>query len=154
MVFFPQRGDHGAQPVVAPFFWRTSHGLDRLSYDGLIMDADLARQVCRLIAGIVITDDDLAPEEEAFIDKLIARFGLAAEDRDALFPIVEASEAVAAIKEFPEPVQKETLELLIAAAVADGKVVGEERVFLAAVSQALGVSATELAKRVEQELKG
>jgi uncharacterized tellurite resistance protein B-like protein len=117
-----------------------------------LVEAELARKVCRLVAGIVITDDDLAPEEEAFIDKVIARFGLSEEDRDALFPIVEANEAVAAIQEFPENVQKETLSLLISAAVADGQVVGEERVYLAAVSRALGVSASELTQRIQAEL--
>jgi uncharacterized tellurite resistance protein B-like protein len=110
--------------------------------------------VCRLIAGIVISDDDLDEKEEAFIDRMVERFGLADEDRDALFPIVDADEAVSEIKAFPEEVRTETLRLLIDAAVADGKVVDEEKAYLVAVAGAMGVSESDLDIRVAKALGG
>jgi len=118
------------------------------------MDKDQARRVCQLIAGIVIADDDLDPAEEAFIDRLIARFGLSEEDRDALFPIVDADEAAGAMKTLPAAVCTETLELLIQAAVADGKVVDVERDYLGAVAKALDVADEDLEKRIAAKLGG
>ncbi len=118
------------------------------------MDQEQARRVCQLIAGIVIADDDLDPAEEAFIDRLIARFGLTDEDRDALFPIVAADEAAEAMKTLPKDVSAETLELLIQAALADGKVVDVEREFLGAVAKALDVPEADLEKRIAAKLGG
>ena len=83
------------------------------------VDSELAHKLCRLIAGIVIADDDLAPSEEAFIDRLIAQFGLAAEDRDALFPIIDGEEAAAEMAELEPDVQHQAFGLLLEAAAAD-----------------------------------
>jgi uncharacterized tellurite resistance protein B-like protein len=119
-----------------------------------MVDQEVARRVCRLIAGIVISDDDLDEKEEAFIDRLIERFDLTAEDRDALFPIVDKEEAATEIKTFEEAVRDETFGLLVEAAVADGKVVDEEKDYLAAVAEALGVSEGDLAERIAKALGG
>ena len=116
------------------------------------MDVEMRHTVCRLIAGLVVADDDLAPEEDAFIDRLLARFGVPAGDRDTIFPIVDRTEAAVKIRELPAAVQEEALKLLLEAAVADGKVVDEERDYLRSVGEALGLGEAAVDKRLADAL--
>ena len=48
------------------------------------MDKELAKKVCRLVAGIIVSDDDLDAAEDAFIDRMLARFGIPGEERDSM----------------------------------------------------------------------
>lgn len=114
------------------------------------MDVELRHNVCRLIAGLVVSDDDFAPEEEAFIERMLARFGVG--DREAIFPIIDRSEAAARMHELPQAVRDEALTWLIDAAVADGKVVDEERDYLHTVGDVVGVDAATLDRRLEAAL--
>ncbi len=117
------------------------------------MDEAERRKVCQLIAGIVITDEDLDPTEEAFIDKVLERFGLDADNRDVIFPLVDGDDAAKSIRELPEEARTEAFALLIQAAAADGKVVEEERVYLEKVGEAVGVDSEELERRLEEALR-
>lgn len=117
------------------------------------MDETQKRKICQLIAGIVVADDDLDATESAFIDRVLARFGIPAEERDVIFPIVATAEAVASVSELPAAVQAETLDLLVEAAAADGKIVPEERTYLKAVAQAMGKDERALAELVAHHLK-
>ena len=117
------------------------------------MDKTLRLSLCRLIAGIVVSDDELDPAEEAFVDRMLASFGIAEMGRDAIFPIVDRSDAVAAIRELPADVQKTALDLLVEASVADGTVVKEERAYLDAVAGELGVSSAQLQAAIDAKLK-
>ena len=114
------------------------------------MDKELSHRVCRLIAGLVVADDDLDAAEDAFIDRLLERFGIAAAERDLIFPIVDRSEAADAVKELPSDVQQEALSLLVAAASADGKIAREERDYLHTVASAMGVSVEESDRRLDE----
>jgi uncharacterized tellurite resistance protein B-like protein len=114
------------------------------------MDAELRTTVCRLVAGLVVSDDDLSPEEDAFIERVLGRFGI--EDRSVIFPIVDRSEATAAVHALPAAVREEALGLLVEAAVADGKVVDEERQYVRAVAGAMGVGAEAADARLEKAL--
>jgi uncharacterized tellurite resistance protein B-like protein len=114
------------------------------------MNAELRATVCRLVAGLVVSDDDLSPEEDAFIDRILQRFEVA--DRSEIFPIVDRSEAAACVRVLPAAVRDEALALLIEAAVADGKVVDEERSYLHTVGDAMGVSAAAVDARVQKAL--
>jgi len=116
------------------------------------MDAELRTTICRLVAGLVVSDDDFAPEEEAFIERMLARFGIA--DRASIFPIVDRSEAAASVRALPAAVRQEALGVLLEAAVADGKVVDEERVYLLAVGEAMGLGAAEVEARIAKALAG
>ena len=69
------------------------------------MEQSLSHKICQLIAGIVVSDDDLDPAESAFIDRMLVRFGIPIEDRDVIFPIVDTEEAVDRIREVPAEVQ-------------------------------------------------
>lgn len=113
------------------------------------MEEAQRRRVCQLIAGMVIADDIMEPEEEAFLDRMIARFGLEAEGRDAIFPLVSHEEAAAAARELPPAVQQEAFQLLMDASMADGQVVPEELAYLHVVAEALGMTSEETAARLK-----
>ena len=117
------------------------------------MDQETARKVCRLVAGIIVSDDDLDPKEDAFIDRMLAKFAIPASERDSIFPIVDKTEAVDAMRELPVETQKEALDLLLEAACADGKVVDAERDYLRVVGQELGVSRFDMDNRIRAKLK-
>ncbi len=115
------------------------------------MDQALGRTVCRLIAGIVVSDDDLDPAEEAFVDRMLATFEIG-EGREAIFPLVDRVEAAAAIRELPQEAQEQALDLLIEASVADGKLVSEERAYLQLVAVEMGVSDGALQRAIAAKL--
>lgn len=114
------------------------------------MDEEMNEKVCRLIAGIVVSDDDLDDAEDAFVARIMAKFGVT--DRDRIFPIIDRSEAAATMRHLPAGVQQTALTLLIEAATADGKVVPEERSYLQAVAEELGIAKAEINRRIEAEL--
>jgi uncharacterized tellurite resistance protein B-like protein len=116
------------------------------------MDEQMRRKVCRLIAGIVVVDDDLDPAEDAFVDRMLDRFALPRAERDALFPIMDEAEAVAEVKSLPRDVQLEAFDLLVQAAAADKKYASEERTYLRAVGEAIGLSDEDIARRVDRAL--
>jgi len=117
------------------------------------MDADVARKVCRLIAGIVVSDEDLSPQEDAFVDRMLLRFGIPVADRDVIFPIIDASEAAETVKMMSAEVRTEALGLLIEAAAADGSIAPEELSYLEAVADAVGVSRDDLSDRLSEALQ-
>ncbi|HEX9295791.1 MAG TPA: hypothetical protein VF881_08145 [Polyangiaceae bacterium] len=116
------------------------------------MDKELRRKICRLIAGLVVADDDLKPEEEAFLDRLLATFSIPPSERDSIFPIIDRSEAAQMIRELPKDAQATALSLLIEATAADGIVAPEEQAYLEAVAAEVGVSGAELEKRIALQL--
>ena len=116
------------------------------------MDEDLRRRVCRLIAGLVVADSDLAPEEDAFVDRMLVGFGIPKDERDSIFPILDDKEAAAEIRALPPEVQQQALTLLIQAAAVDGQVVDEERSYIHAVGAAIGVGKGDLDRRMSEAL--
>jgi uncharacterized tellurite resistance protein B-like protein len=116
------------------------------------VDKELRRKICRLIAGLVVADDDLSPEEDSFLDRLLAKFEIPPSERDAMFPIVDRAEAAQTIRELPKEAQSIALALLIEATVADGVVAPEERAYLDAVGAELGVIGAELEQRIALQL--
>jgi uncharacterized tellurite resistance protein B-like protein len=116
------------------------------------MEAELRTTVCRLVAGLVVADDDLSPEEDAFIDRILRRFAI--EDRSVIFPIMDRGEAASAVRALPVAVRDEALGLLIEAAVADGKVMDEERSYVRTVGEAMGLAAAAVDARLEKALAG
>ncbi len=116
------------------------------------MDKELSHKVCRLIAGLVVSDDDLDSSEDAFIDRMLLKFGIPQDERDTIFPIVDKTEAKSAMQDLPADVQQEAVKLLLEAAVADGKVVTEERAYLHAVAEAIGISAGAMNQKIDDAL--
>lgn len=116
------------------------------------MDAHTARQVCRLIAGIVVSDEDLSPEEDAFVDRMLERFGIPLEERDVVFPIIYAVDAAAALKALPDEIRLEAFDLLIEAAALDGTIAPEELGYLDAVREVVGATDADLSARLNEAL--
>jgi uncharacterized tellurite resistance protein B-like protein len=116
------------------------------------MDEALRKKICRLIAGIVVADDDLHEKEDAFLDRMLVKFGIPKEHREELFPIVDRDEAVTEMKALPKEVQHDTFARLVEAACADGQVVPEEREYLNAVGAAIGLDANAVEERVVDQL--
>jgi uncharacterized tellurite resistance protein B-like protein len=114
------------------------------------MEAAMRKRVCQLVAGIIITDDILEPAEEAFLDRVLLRFGFAAEGRDAIFPLVNNLEAAEATRELSPEVQEQAFALLKEAALADGTVAPEELEYLRAVGRAMGMSDDTLEARLKE----
>jgi uncharacterized tellurite resistance protein B-like protein len=110
------------------------------------------QKICQLVAGIIIADDILDAQEEAFVDRLIASFGVGESGRDVIFPLVDRDEAAAQIKELPQDAQSEALRLLIEAACIDGQIAPEEREYLKSIATALEIPDATLAKRVADQL--
>lgn len=92
---------------------------------------------------MVISDDILEPQEEAFLDRVIEKFGLAEEGRDAIFPLVTHADAAAAARELSPELRQETFALLLDAAKADNEVNRDELEYLRVVAGALEMSAEE-----------
>jgi len=116
------------------------------------VDKEMRRNICRLIAGIVVADDDLEATEEAFLDKLLARFEIPASERDSIFPIIDREEAAETIRGLPKEAQTTALALLVQATVADGVVKPEERDYLDAVAKELGVTGPDLERQIAAQL--
>jgi len=117
------------------------------------MDDSVRRNVCRLIAGIVVSDEDLSPEEDAFVDRMLQRFGIPLSDRDVIFPIVDATEAANAMRALEPAVQQEAFALLLDSAAADGSIAPEELTYLEAVSDVVGVSRDDLSDKLGEALR-
>ncbi len=124
------------------------------AYGGLVhlgaMDEETSRRVCSLIAGVICSDEKMSPDERSFLLRVVEQFGLA---RDiALMPTTDRRDVVEELAKLPESIRHETLDLLIAAAAADGKIVQAERDFLNVVTAQLGVSDADLEQRLAQAL--
>ncbi|HVJ18470.1 MAG TPA: TerB family tellurite resistance protein [Polyangiaceae bacterium] len=116
------------------------------------MDQTTRQKICQLVAGIVITDDVLDEKEEAFVDRMIAKFGLSDTNRDVIFPLVDSAEAATEMRGLPKEAQDEAFRLLIEAACADGEVVAEERSYLSAVAEAIGIAESDVDQRLKAQL--
>lgn len=114
------------------------------------MDENTRRKVCRLIAGIVVVDDDLDETEDKFVDRMLAQFGLSNDERDALFPIMDEKEAADEFRSLPPDVRFQALDLLVQAAAIDGQYVEEEKRFMHVVCGVVGVPEEEIDKRVQE----
>ena len=114
------------------------------------MDESQRRRVCQLVAGMVISDDVLEPQEEAFLDRVIEQFGLADLGRDAIFPLVSHDEAAAAARELGPELGEEAFALLLDAAKADNEVNKDELEYLRVVAEALGVSEEDTKKQLDE----
>jgi len=118
------------------------------------MDQTTRQKICQLVAGIVITDDVLDDKEEAFVDRMIAAFGLSDTNREVIFPLVDGDEAAKEMSGLPKDAQQEAFRLLIEAACADGEVVPEERSYLSAVAAAIGIAEDDVDSRLKAQLGG
>ncbi|MCC6521537.1 MAG: TerB family tellurite resistance protein [Polyangiaceae bacterium] len=114
------------------------------------MDEPTSLQICGLIAGVLASDGHMHAHEASFLQRVRTRLGLPPGARVA--PVLDRDDAIGKLRGLPEEVRKETLELLIQAAAADGKVSPAERALLDAVAGELQVPAAELDVRLDSAI--
>jgi uncharacterized tellurite resistance protein B-like protein len=115
------------------------------------MNEETKRIVCRMIAGLLTSDEDFTESERRFVDKLLGEFGIPASEWDAIFPLLDQDEAEQAIRSLQPEQQQEAFNLLVSATLADGIIAEEERDYLSMVGKVIGISDAELLVRLEQE---
>jgi uncharacterized tellurite resistance protein B-like protein len=117
------------------------------------MDELTKRRVCELVAGVIATDEELPSAELRFLVKLLRRFGIAqGPECEVVRPTRVGSAAAALMAELPEAVRDETVQLLIDAVVADGKISPKEREYMVAIAEAVGMTSDEMCRRLEDRL--
>lgn len=103
------------------------------------MDDNTNRLICRMIAGLVASDEDFTDTERAFVEKVLKEFGIPETEWEAIYPLVDPVEAKDEIARLPSAARELAINLLVQAAAADGVIVDEERQFLAAVADAMSI---------------
>ncbi|MBW2453065.1 MAG: hypothetical protein JRI68_01065 [Deltaproteobacteria bacterium] len=116
------------------------------------MDIDDRRNICRLVAGILVSDEQVTEEELSFLERIYLRFGLSPEEMQTVEPI-EAGAASTALRQLPEEVQAKVVALLVEAAIADGVVDARERAYLLVAAAALGIEGDVMEQRIAQRLE-
>lgn len=114
------------------------------------MDDSTRVKVCRLVAGILFADREIEEAEAAFLQRMRARFQLAR--GTAIDPVVDHDAAVRELRALAPALRDEALDLLVAAAAADGTVSPAERAWLERAAEALGMEASSLEARIEREI--
>lgn len=115
------------------------------------MDVADRRKICQLVAGILVSDEHFAAEEQAFLSRIYARFQLEDDGWKDLEPL-DAGAAAATLRELPYEVRHRVVALLIEAAVVDGVVDARERAYLLVASAALGIDADVMERRLVERL--
>jgi uncharacterized tellurite resistance protein B-like protein len=113
------------------------------------VDDQLRKEVCRLIAGILIADYELDPKEDEFLDRLFRAMRLPATERLAMKPVESRGEAAALMRRLSENARKAALSLLFEAAAADGIIHDDERAYVHAIAEELGMSAADVDRKLD-----
>ncbi len=103
------------------------------------MDDDTRRLLCRMVAGLVASDEEFTDTERAFVEKVLGEFGIPEEEWDAIYPLVDPEEARSEIAKLNGAARETAVNLLVQAAAADGKIVAEELNYLHSVVDAMSV---------------
>jgi len=114
------------------------------------VDDQLRKDVCRLIAGILIADYELDPKEDEFLDRLLRVMKFPDIERSSIKPVSGKSEAAAMMRRLPPDARELALKLLLEAAVADGVVHDDEREYVHTIAEELGMSKDDIDKKLEQ----
>jgi uncharacterized tellurite resistance protein B-like protein len=101
------------------------------------MTPNVAR--CLLISKVLVADGIMHDEEHAFLDKLMTKLGLDAEERRAVIELENWDEAEPIVNALSLEDKLEIVELMVDAASADGHLSPTELATIKRVEQALGV---------------
>lgn len=116
------------------------------------MHKDIAHRVCELIAGVLAVDGEIHPAESDFFGRILVALRQDIDPVDEIEPTLKGADAAKELGALPDDVRNEAFELLLAAAIVDGKVVPKEQRYLQTVAAAMGVSAEELEERLTDRL--
>ena len=81
---------------------------------------------CRLLATLAVADDDVAPEELAFLERIMDRFQLTGQDRALAMSVLGEDELAAAVQSLSAMERLAFLVELASLAWADGRLDDEE----------------------------
>lgn len=101
------------------------------------MTPDVAK--CLVVSSVLVADGMMTDDERAFLDELIAGFGLSDEERRSVIELEGVDEANAQVARLPEAERRAIVEQLVDAASADGKLSPHELAAIKKVSDALGI---------------
>jgi uncharacterized tellurite resistance protein B-like protein len=113
------------------------------------VDDKLRKDVCRLIAGILIADYDLDPREDEFLDRLLRSMKFPDIERSSIKPVSGKSEAAAMMRNLPAEARDLALSLILEAAVADGTVHDDEREYVHTIAEELGMSKDQIDEKLD-----
>lgn len=116
------------------------------------MDKRIAKTVCELVAGVLYADGEVHPAEGKLFGRILKAFDDPVDFGACLRADLRGAEAAEALAALPVAIREKTFELIIEAAVADGKVDPAEQRYLAPLATAMGWSAEELDERIAQRL--
>ncbi len=117
------------------------------------MDAEQRDKIIGLIEDVITADGVVSDEEREFLRRVLERFGMSPQDREARTTASAPGSATATLRALEPDVQMRVMALLVEAAVVDGCVAPEERAFLLASAASLGIEAQALEERIARRLK-
>lgn len=94
-----------------------------------------------LVAKVLVADGFMADDEKAYLESIMTRFGLDADERKQVIELEGMDEAQARIAELSVEERLDILELMVDAASADGHLSPHELSTIKSVEKALGVDA-------------
>ena len=94
---------------------------------------------CLVVSSVLVADGMMTDDERAFLDEMIAGFGLAEDERRAVIELEGVDEANAQVAALPEAERRAIVEQLVDAAASDGKLSPHELAAIKKVSDALGI---------------
>jgi uncharacterized tellurite resistance protein B-like protein len=113
------------------------------------MDEETGRRVCSIIAGVLCADGEMGVEERAFLKRVMQHVGI--ETDTALMPTY-GDDIAEELAQLPEAARWETLDMVIAAAAADGQFKPAERAFVDIIAKELGVDEADVVARMGRAL--
>lgn len=121
-------------------------------YDAPVDIEDRAK-VVELVETMIAADGVVSDEEKQFLSRVVARFGLTADERaDRLVPS-DPGRATRTLRGLSPDDQSRVMALMVEAAIVDGRVEPEERALLLASAATLGIDAIALEERIARRLK-
>ena len=94
---------------------------------------------CLVVSSVLVADGMMTDDERAFLDELIAGFGLTDDERRTVIELDGLDEAQALVATLPEDERRAIVEQLVDAASADAKLSPHELAAIKRVSAALRV---------------
>ena len=117
------------------------------------MDEETKRLVCRMVAGLVASDEEFTESEREFVERVLTQFDIPKDEWDAIYPLVDPEEAQAEIARLNGRAREVTIDLLVQAAAADGKIADEELAYLQAVAKAMSVHQSVIEYRLRAAMQ-
>ena len=117
------------------------------------MSPEEQAKIIELVEAVIGADGVIVDEERAFLQRVLERFRISADDRPAGIAPSAPGRATLTLRSLPPDTQVRVMALLVDAAVADGCVSPEERAMLLASAAALGIDAAALEERIARRLK-